>query len=842
MLELINVGKVYADVDGTSVEALRDVSCRLPSHGFIAVTGRSGSGKSTFLNILGGMDEPTAGQVLCNERDLRDYSDGEMDDFRARTVSYMFQEYNLIQGMTAIENVMLALRFQGLGESECRALSRRALDTVGLSTYEQREARRMSGGQQQRVAIARALAKNASVILCDEPTGNLDQDTAREIMEVLRKISIDRLVVLVTHDCALAEEFCDGTIVLDHGRIQTLQGDLGSENREPDADLKENSMANAPRKAFSLSARNIFRYSRYYLRRSLIPALAIFVLCTVMFAVLMVLRSAENYSRGKVLYYSLRDNGVRAFPVTRYIDKVMEMGGGGVLYGPSPEYPSVTEADEEILQKQLGKGVPVYRAYYLFKSLDDFSSTSEYGNEKLQEKWFREFVAIDDFETSKIPLLAGTYPKETADILISDYMAWNAVKQGMFDGITEVADMVGYELRDRYTGLYMRVTGIYKSDWERLSAYYESFKLEEFVSAYLAKLQTIYGRTEFVPRIVSEEKWCSVESVIYTFQEADIERNLGDAPMKMIYDVSALRFLGAFNPHDVILGVLLTKGQLAKYLDVDINAVDEVFLQEHQDEIEKMNFTATTLMADGAMEHAGTLGVTLGVIGIVDSEEADDWLRCYERDVDGAYWLMPNGQFRQFYCGFTGDTSFDKEWCASLAPVYQTDAFYLSHRDYYWEAFAAYTPEVYFVFETVDYMGGIASVGRKLAIAAVILTVLAILAYGILSIRKHQYEIGLFRSLGANRKTAAAVFGAEMLLVVVAAAIASTIVARILVGMINRNFAKAYIVPVTILEMSAQDVLMPGLLGIGIAVIAIAVSVCRLFFATPAAMLRLGRK
>lgn len=841
MLELVNVSKVYTDVDGTSVEALQDASCRLPSHGFIAVIGRSGSGKSTFLNVLGGMDEPTAGQVLCNKRDLRDYSDGEMDAFRARTVSYMFQEYNLIQRMTAIENVMLALRFQGVNERECRELSRRALDTVGLSAYEQREARRMSGGQQQRVAIARALAKNSNVILCDEPTGNLDQDTAREIMEVLKKISIDRLVVLVTHDHALAEEFCDGTIVIDHGRIQTLEGIVRSENREPVADLKENNKDNTSKKAFSLSARNILRYSLYYLRRGLLPAFAVFVLCTVMFAVLMVLRSAENYSRGKVLYYSLRDNGIRAFPVTRYVDKVIDMGGGSLMYGPSAEYQTVSAADEEVLKKQVGQDVPIYRAYYFFKSLDDFSTTSEYGKEKLQEKWFREFVAINDFETSKIPLFAGAYPREKEDVLISDYMAWNMVKQGKFEGIDEISELIGYELCDRYTGFRMRVAGIYKSDWERLSEYYESFKLGQFVSAYLAKLQTVYGQTEFVPTIVSEGAWCSVESMVFSAYGTETEINLGDAPMKMVYDVSDIPFLGEFNSTDAFIGVLLTKGQLADYLGVDVGLVNEKFVNEHQDEIARMSFTPTAMVTHGEMEYTGTLGMVIGVIGIVDSDVADQWIRCYESNSDGVYWFVPTGQFRQFYCGFTGDESFDRRWVSSLVPVYQTDEFYLSHRDYSWEAFAAYTPEVYFVYETVGYLGGIAAVGRKLAIAAILLTIMAILVYGILSIRKHQYEIGLYRSLGANRKTIAAVFGAEMFIVVVVSALAATGVARILMRMINSSFAKDYIVPVTIIDLSGKDVLFPGLLGIGIALFAIAASVFRLFFTTPSALLRLGR-
>lgn len=317
MFEFVNIGKVYKDVDGTSVAALREVSCRLPSHGFIAVTGRSGSGKSTFLNILGGMDTPTSGQVLYNGRNLNEFSDGEKDVFRARTVSYMFQEYNLIQGMTAIENVMLALRFQGIGEQECRELSRSALDLVGLSAYECREARRMSGGQQQRVAIARAVAKDARLVLCDEPTGNLDQDTAREIMGVLRSISKDRLVVLVTHDNALAEEFCDGMITIDRGMIQALEGIVGQENEESAVDLKEEDREHAQQKVFSLSVRSILRYSLYFLRRGLLPAVVVFVLCVVMFSILMALRCAENYSSGKVLFYSLRDNGIRIFPVTR---------------------------------------------------------------------------------------------------------------------------------------------------------------------------------------------------------------------------------------------------------------------------------------------------------------------------------------------------------------------------------------------------------------------------------------------------------------------------------------------------------------------------------------------
>jgi putative ABC transport system ATP-binding protein len=220
MLRATNVTKTFG-TGNTGVTAVDDVSLIAGRGEFVAVVGRSGSGKSTLMSLLGGLEKPTSGSIEVDGRDITKLGDRDLIAYRARQVGFVFQSYNLVPNLTAVENVMLPMEFTGTRTTERKQRARLLLDQVGLpGVIQSRKPGKLSGGEQQRVAIARALANGPEMILADEPTGNLDSQTRETIIKLLRLLahSAGTTVLVVTHDDSLAGQ-SDMTFHLEDGRL-----------------------------------------------------------------------------------------------------------------------------------------------------------------------------------------------------------------------------------------------------------------------------------------------------------------------------------------------------------------------------------------------------------------------------------------------------------------------------------------------------------------------------------------------------------------------------------------------------------------------------------------------
>ena len=262
MLEIKNITKVYVTA-GLEQKALDDVSIQFRENEFVSILGPSGSGKTTLLNIVGGLDDYTSGDLIINGVSTKKYRDRDWDTYRNHSIGFVFQSYNLIPHQTALSNVELALTLSGVSKEERRRRSIEVLKKVGLETQMHKKPNQMSGGQMQRVAIARALVNDPDILLADEPTGALDSETSIQIMELLKEIAKDKLVIMVTHNPDLATAYStrivkllDGEIIDDSDPVkENIKVDKAKKERTKKRSSKKTSMSFMT--ALSLSLNNL---------------------------------------------------------------------------------------------------------------------------------------------------------------------------------------------------------------------------------------------------------------------------------------------------------------------------------------------------------------------------------------------------------------------------------------------------------------------------------------------------------------------------------------------------------------------------------------------------------
>ena len=258
MLRLENIKKDYITGD-SKVEALKGITLQFRKSEFVSILGQSGCGKTTLLNIIGGLDRYTSGDLVINGKATKEFKDKDWDSYRNHSVGFVFQTYNLIPHQTILSNVELALTLSGVSKSDRRKKAIKALEDVGLGEQIHKKPNQLSGGQMQRVAIARALVNDPEIILADEPTGALDTKTSVQIMEILKKISKDRLIIMVTHNPELAEKYSSRIIRILDGKITDDSNPYTVENEEKeDRTTKANSKVSMSFfTALSLSLNNL---------------------------------------------------------------------------------------------------------------------------------------------------------------------------------------------------------------------------------------------------------------------------------------------------------------------------------------------------------------------------------------------------------------------------------------------------------------------------------------------------------------------------------------------------------------------------------------------------------
>lgn len=254
MLEFRNIRKTYR-VGDVETKALDDISVSFRKQEFVAILGTSGSGKTTCLNIIGGLDRYDSGDIIINGKSTKHFKEKDWDAYRNNSIGFVFQSYNLISHLSIVANVEMGMTLSGVSAAEKHKRAKEVLERVGLKDHLRKKPNQLSGGQMQRVAIARALANDPDILLCDEPTGALDTATSVQIMDLIKEVAGDKLVIMVTHNPELAEKYADRIVKFQDGKIISDSNPYEAEKEEKEFSLKKTSMSFFT--ALKLSANNI---------------------------------------------------------------------------------------------------------------------------------------------------------------------------------------------------------------------------------------------------------------------------------------------------------------------------------------------------------------------------------------------------------------------------------------------------------------------------------------------------------------------------------------------------------------------------------------------------------
>jgi len=801
-IEIKNLSKTFVINKKKNIVALSNVSFELSQTGLVAVVGKTGSGKSTLLNLIGGLDRPSWGSVTYSGLNLEIASNHELDIYRREKIAFVFQEFLLMDSLNVVENVELALKFsasnpQVINEKACEALT-----VVGLSNALLRSPKELSSGERQRVAIARALAKNARIVLCDEPTGNLDKETAIKIIEILKKIAQDRLVIWVTHDEDLAKMYCQRMIRIDQGQ---LVEDV-SFARSGDTDFKSYNESGAKTKHRIFPS--LLSFSVGNLHKNIFFLFPLCILLIAAFTVFACLFSLSRYNYHDTYVDTLKYNDIYIIPVTEYFENAVVVNDEIVMYGSQLFYENISSADILRLQEKTSGQIPIYQSYFFNKSFQDFTDfrfvyDPDYDLNCFVALNFTEVIVVDDYTCFYQPLRYGRYPLEGNEVIIYDYMADMMLYVGAFPELDNMTDLLGETLIDKDTGQNMKIVGILKSDYLRYQYASNGSNYDyPFESRYLAMLQSIFATPDFLPQISSYTDTYSINNIVFYDSESETTYAADNKFRKIVLaDLSGLDMI-ATNETGEYAGMLLSDRQVAAILDMDVSEINEDFFEEN----DSLLAYVFEYYYDYSWKKTSILGGIHGIYGIYESDFLDEDVAYYYSEY-GMPIGYENGSLRKSYLSLNEDWDLNSEILTSFHLPDKPLAFFEENPDYLSYDFAEYTPFSPIIDATSRYMNSIGRTGKLVGIVAAIMVFVGICGYGCLSIARNHRKIGIIKSLGASNINLAMIFCLEIALAVILSFVVSIIPTQLILEAINRDFHSFLVFDIIFFELDAWNYL-----------------------------------
>lgn len=443
MIKLININKYYKSGSET-YHALRDINLEFGDSGMHFIHGKSGSGKSTLLNVLGGLDKYDSGDLIIDNVSTADFSRRDFNTYRNTYIGFVFQEFNVLKGLSVYENIALSLELQHMNVKQNHDKIQEIIDKVGLTGLENRMMNQISGGQRQRVAIARALIKNPRVIIADEPTGNLDSKNSKMVMDLLKELSKDHLIIVVTHSDALAHEYADRLIEIRDGSVTKDTGNNGG----LDKNLVLDPVKVPVKTSLTLSLKSIFKNKMRFIVMILLFALSL------TFAGVVVNLSLADTTK----VYSEYQNEYGNFVINinkKYLSRGIEANTAFFDY-ELLEYQEKYNEDENGHIKVL-KGMDYYIPI-------DENATNE---DPFWVNYIQRIHLYDNKILSNFEFLHGKHTNASNAVTITDYLADNLIYQNYFgDAVESREDLIGAEIRSDDMKEPFVIRGIIKTNYE----------------------------------------------------------------------------------------------------------------------------------------------------------------------------------------------------------------------------------------------------------------------------------------------------------------------------------------------------------------------------------------
>lgn len=444
MLQCIHLVKEYY-AGGEVVHAIRDLSAVFRDNEFVSILGPSGCGKTTLLNIIGGLDQYNSGDLIINGKSTKDYTDADWDSYRNHRIGFIFQSYNLIPHQTVLQNVELSMTLSGVPASERRRRALEALKSVGLEDQAMKKPAQMSGGQMQRVAIARALVNDPEIVLADEPTGALDSETSVQIMELLKEVAKDRLVIMVTHNPELAKEYSTRILRLKDGEIISDSMPVTAEEmKEDQKSMKKKSMSF--KTALSLSFHNLMTKKGRTLLTSFAGSIGIIGIGLIM----SLSNGVQNYID------SVEKDTMASYPIT-INDSTMDMS---VMMSAMMDMSADQQEEDEKAQEEGEKPESLGTRPMVSKILESVSDTSANNLSA-----FRNFIDSDEGEAIRQTAKAIEYSYTAQMTVYNEHAASKKAVQISPNGLL---DRLGFaSLTDVYSAMGVS-TPISYNIWRQL--------------------------------------------------------------------------------------------------------------------------------------------------------------------------------------------------------------------------------------------------------------------------------------------------------------------------------------------------------------------------------------
>lgn len=886
MLEAKELKKVYKTKKGVSVEALKGISIKFPEKGMVFLLGKSGSGKSTLLNLLGGLDKYDDGEIIIKGVSSKEFKQSHFDSYRNTYVGFIFQEYNVLEDFTVGANIALAIELQGRKATDDEI--NRILKEVDLEEFGDRKPNELSGGQKQRVAIARALVKNPQIIMADEPTGALDSKTGQQVFETLKKLSKEKLVIVVSHDREFAEyygdriiELADGNILSDVERTgnddEAIEGivfgndeliikknyHLTEEDRKmindylagKEIDVKAK-IVNHQKVGFEktdeskialgkqnfklikskLPLKNAFKIGASGLKHKKIRLAITIILSFAAFSMFALADTFGNYDHVKTCTNSIADTGISYASVTKskYIDDEI---GYWNDWGYKLSKEEVAKITKDTGVEYKGVYVPMQGQPSL-ENYDINTKLTERDDIELYPTYFSGYAEINDSDLKQMgyTIAVGRLPKGNKDeIAISEYMYKTFEKAGYVDEsgkkypIRSYKDMVGKKLK--IAGTEYEITGIVdtKVDFDR----YKSI-IENPTGKSSAENLTNYALSQELDRI----KEYSISCVVM----------VGEGKIEHIKSVSSTAiemndfYMSVENNNHMIGGSYIDK--LENYDKSKITWVDGEKKALGKKELivskEAIYFGDDNLSPEEALEYLKG-NPTFNMIYNQYTSDADKteagWKVVGIADIEEEVYILPDDLYDQNW------TDMDGEYAFAVASMPKTKSEISDLVKY------CYTPKdnvkykmqnsVTFELDTVDEVLKVLSkVFLYVGLGFALFSAIMLSNFIATSISYKKQEIGILRAIGARSNDVFKIFFSESFIIAMINFSLATIATGVMTSIINGVLREKVGILITILNFGLRQVGLLLFVSIAVAAVASFIPVYRIASKKPIEAIR----